>query len=140
MAPYDDPKIGAEDVLIRRIHPRHHIVQDSNRGFQRVSTKAFSASSSPDGGMSVDIEALIVEAGLDPRQFVTTPKYVGSVAFPAGLAREFGLLIGGSPSPRNPYHGEVWGSAEAKPFASSQKKALLNGCKWYVEIPDVSLP
>lgn len=89
--------------------------------------------------MSVDIEALILDGGDDPKQYVITPIFTGSVAFSADNARNLGLKIGYDPIPENPCHGEVWGSPRANRFSSSQKKGLLAASEWYVEIEDVSL-
>jgi len=89
--------------------------------------------------MSVDIKKLIDSSGIDAQTYVTTPKYVGSVAFTATVARSAGLLVGYDPVPDNPYHGEVWGSNRPNRFSSSQQKALLNACQWFVEIPDVEI-
>ena len=101
MEPYDEDQIGADDTVIRRIDPEQHVVWDDNLDCKRVSSKAFSPSSEPNGGMSVDIESLIVQAGEDPKEYVTTPKYTGSVAFSAGAARDLRLRVGYHPVPEN---------------------------------------
>lgn len=89
--------------------------------------------------MSVDIERLIVDAGLNPREYVRTPKYIGSVAFPVSAARDAKLLVGYDPLPDNPHHGEVWGNDRPNRFTRPQQKALNGACTWYVEIPDVEI-
>ena len=137
MEPYDENQINAADTIIRRVDPVQHIVPDHNLKCQRVSSKLFSPSSERNGGMSVDIEGLIDEAGLNARNYVTTPKYTGSVAFNAGAARAVALRIGYDPIPGNPYHGEVWGQDRPNRFKSYQKRELANASKWYVEIPGV---
>ena len=145
--PYNDTNIKAGDIIIRRINPKQHKVFDHNRNCYRISTKAYSPSSGPNGGMSVDIEALIVRAGKDPKKFVTTPVYTGSVAFSAGQVRGLDLLIGHTPKPDNPYHGDVWANkssgrfsdSQKRPFSGSQKRSLLNAAKWYVELPGVCI-
>ncbi len=77
VAPYDEPKIGDEDVIIRRINPDQHVVGDDNRKQKRISSKAYNKSTGLNEGMSVDIEALIMADGLDPRIYVQTPVFTG---------------------------------------------------------------
>lgn len=144
--PYDEKSIGGDDRIIRRIDPVQHIVPDSNRGGSRISSKAFQPSSGPAGGMSVDLEALMLEADVIPRDFVTTPRFRGSVSFTARVARDLGLRVGydpitgGAGVEPNPYHGEVWGSsARPNSFSNGQKKGLQRASGWYVQLPDVSI-
>ena len=139
MEPHDDETIEADDQIVRRISPDHHIVWDENRGCNRISSKAFSPSSSPNGGMSVDIEKLIIEAGLNPYEFVTNPEFTGSVVFLAGAIRQIGLIVGSNPLQENPYHGEVWNCNTPKKFTKSQKKKLASACNWYVTIPNAEI-
>ena len=138
--PYDEPEIEPDDIIIRRINPSQHVIFDSNRGCDRISTKAYTPSSEQYGGMSVDIESLILSASLIPQNFVTNPIFTGAVYFSAQIIRSFGLRIGYDPIPGNPYHGEVWGPAE-KPnkFTGSQKVRLAESASWYVAIPNVQL-
>lgn len=88
--------------------------------------------------MSVDLEREIVEAGLDPRQYVTNPKFTGSVRFEAGSLRNVGFLVGFHPiisgNDPNPYHGEVW-------FKQSRanEKTLRALCSWFVQIEGVTI-
>lgn len=137
--PYDEDQIKAEDTIIRRINPDHHVVWDENRGRNRVSSKAFTPSSGENDGMSVDVEALIIADGHDPKEYVTTPVFIGSVAFSAGVARALDLRVGYDPIPKNPYHGEVWGNPRPNRFSNSQKKGLMAASAWYVELKDVDL-
>lgn len=129
MKPYDDPEIAPDDVIIRRISP-HYVVPDQNRGGLRISTAAFSPSNGEDGGMSVDIEKLILAAGLDPREFVASPEFTGAVSFTAEAVRSLGLRIGLEPLETNPYHGEVWGPEERPSrFTKGEKRRLLEMCE-----------
>jgi hypothetical protein len=139
VVPYDDLEIENHEKIIRRVSQDQHLVLDENRNVKRLSTKLFSASSGQYGGMSVDIEKLIISSGVDPKGFVTTPKYMGSVYFTAELARSLGLMIGYHPIPGNDYHGEVWNGPNGGRFTGSQQKGLLNGCAWYVQIGGVEL-
>ncbi|QUS56359.1 hypothetical protein [Pseudovibrio brasiliensis] len=137
--PYDEDEIIENDRIIRRINPEQHIVTDLNRNCRRISTKAFSPSSEPTYGMSVDIEKLILNAGLVPTEFVTTPTYTGSVSFAAQDIRNTDLIVGYEPIADNPYHGEVWAKENKQRFKNSQKKQLLRAAEWYVRIEDVEL-
>ena len=133
-------------MLIRRINPVEHVVPDENRGYLRLSTKAFSSSSEMPYGMSVDVLNLMTRAGVDPKLFVTTPKFTASVQFTAGTARTAGLWVGFDPlekegnNPENPYHAEVWSQPRPeKKFTKSQQRSMLNSCQWFVEIPGVQI-
>ncbi len=84
--PHDHIGIASDDGIIRRIS-ENQVVADST-GQRRVSSKAFKPSSGPNGGMSVDLEKLIIEANQDPRAYVTTPRWTGSARFEAGALRE----------------------------------------------------
>lgn len=137
--PYDENQIEADDTIIRRINPVQHLVDNHNTGTKRVSTKAFSPSSEENGGMSVDIEKLILEDGQEPKQFVTTPTFTGSVSFSAKEIRDLNLRIGYDPRPENPYHGEVWGERRPNRFSKGQKNTLLSTAKWYVKLDNVEL-
>jgi hypothetical protein len=137
--PHDHSEIEAEGLLIRRIDPIQHVVPDENRNCRRISTKAFQPSSEPKGGMSVDLKQLMDEAAVDARNFVTTPKHIGSVYFKASAARTADLLVGYDPLNDNAYHGEVWGKNRPNRFSKTQSQALLNACSWFVEIPDVEI-
>lgn len=94
--------------------------------------------------MSVDIEALIVAAGMEPKRFVTTPVFTASVSFPAGRIRRLDLMVGYDPvknsssAPDNPYHGQVWARQLGKRFARKQQKGLAAAAQWYVELAGVA--
>jgi len=137
--PHDHDEIGNDDGVIRRISELW-ITADKN-GNRRISSMAYKASSGPNGGMSVDLVALITAGGLDPRVYVTTPRWVGSVIFTAGNLREAGFRVGYDPleeqppdQPANPYHGEVWGA-----FSKGQQKRLAEMARWFVALEGVSL-
>lgn len=133
LLPHDHDGIGACDGVIRRISEKQ-IVADSE-GRRRISSKAFKPSTSPNGGMSIDIEKLIIEAKLDPRAYVTTPRWTGSVRFVVGELRNEGFMVGFDPLlPENPFHGEVWGK-----FTRPQVRRLQELAVWFVTIPEVKL-
>ena len=60
--------------------------------------------------MSVDLQKLIEEAGLDPKTYILSPPWIGAVRFTAGGLRAEGLKVGYDPVPDNPFHGQVWGA------------------------------
>lgn len=133
--PHDHPGIANEDRVIRRISEEHFVADVKVSGGKRISTMAFQASSDGNRGMSVDLEASIIEAGLDARGFVTTPKFLGSVWFSAGFLRSEAFMVGYEPLVDNVHHGEVWGT-----FSKGRQKKLLNSAQWFVEVMGVSLP
>ena len=138
--PYDDPEIRNTDLIIRRVNPDQHLIFDENTKRRRISSKLFSPSSGPRGGMSVDIPKLMERDGVDVRKFVTNPTYSGSVCFFAGYSRNVGLRVGRDPIEGNPYHGEVWGSENSSNrFTRSQKRALMEASRWFVELEGVDI-
>lgn len=128
--PHDHGGVAPGDGVIRRISD-NQIVTDKN-GQKRISSKAFQGSSDTNGGMSVDLECSILLAGLDPKVYVTTPRWIGSVRFEAGTIRSEGFLVGFHPLPENPHHGEVWGD-----FSRVKRRRLQRICVWLVPIQGV---
>jgi hypothetical protein len=135
VVPHDHAEILAEDGLIRRIPPQWVVDDAKSPTGKRLSSEAFEMSS-PEfgGGMSVDIERLITEAGQDVPAHVTTPPWIGSIRVTAALLRGYDLQVGFSPLPTNPFHGEAWGKITKK-----QSKALRLASTWIVEINGCSL-
>lgn len=103
-------------------------------GRPKISSMLMRPSTSGTKGMSVDLEALILSDGLDPREYVSTPDWMGSVSLTAGEFRGEGFQVGYDPISTNVYHGEVWGN-----FTSGLQKRLRRLAQWYVEIPGVFL-
>lgn len=103
---HDDPDILDDDGLIRYIHPSQ-VIKDKHRGCKRLSSGAFSPSSTPPHGMSVDLERPMVEAESDNLAKLPDTDY-GAVRLIAGDMRELNHKVGSNPMPNNPYHGEVW--------------------------------
>jgi hypothetical protein len=133
--PHDHPGIRPDDGIIRRI-TEQYIVKEAD-GSRRLSSLAFSPSSGPNGGMSVDLQAQIEEAGLNCREFINTtaPQCIGAVRFEAGTLRGENLQVGFDPQPSNPYHGEVWGH-----FTDSMtRRTLPRLASWFIEIDGVSI-
>lgn len=137
--PHDHDEILNGDFVIRRISLQQ-IVTDSGTGQRKISSLAFKASSGENESMSVDIEKLIVAAGLEPKKYVTTPKWVGSVKIQVASIRATSCRVGfdplpkNPPHPENPYHGGVWGN-----FNKATQRAIRRASNWLVEIEGVAL-
>jgi hypothetical protein len=105
-----------------------------------LSSLAFKPSTSgANPGLSVDIEDWIRAANKDPKEFVTTPRWVGSVRFTAGALRQENCQVGWDPiekdgsMPGNPFHAEVWGVDRAK------QTRLQEIAVWYVPVAGVDV-
>ncbi|TBX74435.1 hypothetical protein E0I74_26720 [Rhizobium laguerreae] len=126
--PHDHQGILNEHGVLRRVSP-HHLVDDEKApAGRRLSSMAFQPSSGLNGGMSVDLENSIIDAGEDPRQHVVQPPFVGAVRFTAGLLRGLDFRVGFHPIQGNPHHGEVWGE-----FTNLKKKQLLTLAEPFVD-------
>jgi hypothetical protein len=131
VVPHDHPEILNDDDLIRRISEEQVVTVG---GVRRISSIAFQPSAGADGGMSIDIKKSIEEAQLIAVNFVTTPKWIGSVIFKANSPRSLGLLVGYDPQADNLHHGEVWGA-----FSKAKSKSIQRSSQWFVEIPEVAV-
>ena len=123
--PHDHEEISENDGVIRRVSEKQLV--DDGQGGKRPSSICFKPSSGENGGMSVDLESSIREAGLDPKAYVTTPRWMCSLIFSAGSLRAEGFWVGFDPLPDNPHHGEVWGD-----FSKNKQKKLQSMANWYV--------
>lgn len=131
--PHDHVGILQDDWVIRRI-PEKQVIFDPKINGKRISSMAFTPSSGINGGMSVDLQKQIEEAGRDAREFVTSPVWIGSVRFQVGQLRAEEFKVGYDPSKRNLHHGEVWGN-----FTASKKQKLRELCEWFIAIDNVSI-
>ncbi len=137
--PHDHEGILPNDGIIRRASKQHVIFDPKIEG-NRLSSSLFEPSSGHNGGLSVDLQSQIEEAGLIATDFVTNPPFIGSIRFIACQLREEGFKVGYDPilnQPNlqdNPYHGEVWGN-----FSKAKKKRLFQLCSWFVPIEKVSI-
>ena len=131
--PHDNAGISAGHGIIRRISEQQ-LVLDEKIGQRRISSLAFKASKGPLGGMSVDLEQSIVDAGLEPKRYVTSPRWIGSIRFLAGALRADDYHVGFDPLPTNPHHGEVWGE-----FGRDNRRRLRKICHWYVPIDNAQI-
>ena len=116
--PHDHPEIPDECFVVRRI-VSNDITKADDHGIRRIASGAFSQSS--DGsGMSVDIEAWMIEDGLEPTHYITEPDH-GAVRISVGSLRAMGFRVGWAPEPSNPHHAAVWGIT-----SSSHRKHVRN--------------
>lgn len=133
--PHDHPEILADDGLIRRISPQWVVPDVKSPTGKRLSSESFAMSSAErGGGMSVDHERSITEAGQDVAAHVTVPPWIGAIRVTAEQLRTFGLQVGYSPLENNPFHCEAWGALSKK-----QSKTLRLSSTWVVAIDGCSL-
>ncbi len=130
--PHNHDEILESHILLRRV-PSNWVVDDPRSG-KRISTMAFQPSSGKNGGLSVDIEFLILSSGVEPRSLLNSSGHLGVLSFQVGDVRQLGFSVGYDPLPDNPFHGEVWGN-----FSRPNKKKLLQLSSWYVPIDGVTL-
>lgn len=140
VTPHDHTDISAADGLIRRVS-EYHLVPDEKIGGRRFSSMFLRASSGPNGGMSVDLQQQIEDAGLDARAYVLIPPppTLGAVRFEAGHFRARAFQVGfdpieNDPVKNNPHHGQVWGN-----FSRPNQRAIFAQGTWFVEIDGVAL-
>jgi hypothetical protein len=132
--PHDHPDINNEHEVIRRISSEQVV---EKKGKKVISSIAYKASTGKNGGMSVDLKQLIKINGIDPKIWVTTPRWIGSVIFKVSDLRGMNFMVGYDPilAPNpNEYHGEVWGD-----FKKSNQKKLKSLAIWFVPINNVDL-
>jgi hypothetical protein len=129
--PHDHAEILNQDDIIRRISDQQ-IVEVAGR--RRISSIAFQPSDGENAGVSIDIPKSIIDAGLDPQTFVTTPRWIGSVIFKADVPRSYRLQVGYDPILGNDHHGELWGHV-----TKGTAKNIQRACQWFVQIPDVAI-
>jgi len=130
VSPHDHAGIFPDDGVIRRISPQQW-VYDAKIQKKRVSSIAFKPSTGEHEGMSVDLQKLIEEAGLDPKTYILSTPWIGAVRFTAGGLRAEGLMVGYDPVDDNPFHGQVWG-----PFSKQTPKRLAALATEFVPIQE----
>lgn len=116
-------EIPDDSGLLRRVHP-DHIVDDTG-GSVRVSSAAFK-----DPRMSVDVEPMLLAAGLDWNFSVQSYPEHFLVRVKAGVARENNQKVVYCPLEENPFHSEVRGKK-----TGSIANALRRAAEW-VKKPD----
>jgi hypothetical protein len=140
--PHDHHEILDHHRLIRGIS-HEHVYRDANGRPVRLSSAAFDLSSAevdPYKGLSVDLEELMLAAGLDPAEQAATRNFAGSVALKVSSFRSRNFLVGYDPLPENPFHGGVWEDATRKSkMTRGTRKALLREASWLVQIDDIPI-
>lgn len=120
--PADDPAIHDDDVLLRRI-PSEWLRREESGGL-RPASAAFQDITAPDGtrAMSVYVERLLEEHGLERADVLEGRSDLGIVAFSAAAARDAGMTVYFSPheGPLGHAHADVAG----KKRGSVQKKLV----------------
>jgi hypothetical protein len=117
--PHDHAEIQNEDRLIRYVRP--HVHAHFSDGRWRISSAAFSPSSPPNdprSSVSVDIERLLLESGMQVPYRCVPPSGVACLG--VGMVRGLDLKVGWDPEPDNCCHGGIWGVGNNK-----SKKAKL---------------
>jgi hypothetical protein len=99
----DDKSISDGAGLLRRVHPSW-VVEDKNIGQRRASSAAFK-----DPEMSVDIEPVLLDLGLDWNRSLRDFPQHSLVRLMAAAARAEAQAIIRAPTDENPAHGEVHG-------------------------------
>jgi hypothetical protein len=129
-SPYvDDPTIGNDAALWRRVPPGHFIFDD-NLGAWRPSSAAFD--DHPDGSpMSVILGQQVLDEGRIADSVLEGHDGFGLVSFLAELARDQGQGITRKPLSDEPAHAEVFGKK-----TRAVKKAFAKNCQWVVSPPN----
>lgn len=110
VVPHDHDEIPNHYHVIRRTTP-NDLCQNTDTGQRRLASGAFCEST--EGGMSVDIEELMVADGLDPLAHITDSSF-GAVRITVGELRALGMKVGWDPIEGNRHHGEVWGISNSR--------------------------
>ncbi len=102
-----------------------------------MSSAIFTASSreyDPYEGISVDLDPVAQQEGIDLRSRIKAEDFIGAVSIRAAVIRSEQLKVGYDPEPTNICHGQIWGNPGNK-----KRRRLLKNCEWYVEIDGASL-
>ena len=125
---YPSSQLRPELRFIRTLQSPYHIVRDERTGKYRVSSKAFSPSSA-DGGLSGDLEQLLIGDGLSATaMYPAVQGAVGAAAIAIGRIRDAGARPEHDPVWHNWYHGSVFG------ITSGVKKRLNKAASEIVPI------
>lgn len=116
----DDPTIGDDERLLRRIHPSWVLWQEN--GSPSISSAAFK-----DPEMSVYIESVLLASGRIPEDCLSAYKGFGLATITAGLARSLDQCVTRDPVAGEPAHGLVLGKKR-----SAVATKLRDGAHWII--------
>jgi hypothetical protein len=137
--PHNHPELQPAHRVIRRISLQ--MVVPGRSGGLRLSTAVFEPSSldvDPYRGVSVDLESLIIDDGVDPSAYLVR-SFVGAIVVPVSSLRALNLLVGYDPRPDNIYHGAVWEDGNLGRLTRRTKRDLLKASEWLIQIGGVAL-
>ena len=119
------------------------VVRDDQGQPKRLSSAVLDPSTievDPYCGLSVDIEQLMIEDGLNPVHHLRGRNFLGSLVFNVNSFRSRNFFVGYDPLTENPYHGAVWqDAARESKLTRGTKKALLREAAWFVPIANVPI-
>lgn len=124
----DDPRIGDEVRLLRRIPP-WHFVRDDNDGRFRPSSAAFEDDRDGDP-MSVYRRDVIEDEGGEPGRVLANHEGFGLVSISAGPVRSRDQTVHADPVPEEPSHAKVCG-----PKPRSTRRWFVRHTEWVVAPP-----
>lgn len=108
---WSSSRLQPEFRFIRTLQSPYHIAWD-DRGFYRISTKAFGPSSS-DKKLSGDLEEILAHDGLDPDcMYPAVRDPVGAASVTIEQLRAAGTVVEHDPVFLNWYHGSVLGTGK----------------------------
>lgn len=132
----DPMRVPDDDVLLRRIHPIHHLIEDEESGGRRLSSGAFSNTTKPVkmNCMSISQQKLLG----NPLEALNGHEDHFLVSFKAGFVRQLSPPQGVTHSPTNddPAHGDVWGRKTSKTGVLTPLKDEANK-NWIKAPPDL---
>jgi len=119
--------------FIRTLQSPHHIIFDEKTGLYRISSKAFTPSSS-DGKLSGDLEEVLAADGLGPTAIYPAVRdAVGAASVTVGEIRALQAEVDHDPTRENWYHGAATGckkkSVKQKLSAAASEIVPINQAK-----------
>jgi hypothetical protein len=140
--PHDHAEILDAHRVIRGVSDEF-VVKDEKGHPQRLSSAALDPSTidvDPYCGLSVDLERLMTDDGVDPVQHLNARNCLGAIVFEVRSFRCRNFFVGYDPLADNPYHGGVWqDGARGSKLTRGIKKALLREASWLVPIDNVPI-
>ena len=124
----DDPTVGNEEKLLRRVRP-DQIVWDDNEKRFRPSSGAF-YDSSDGSGMSISLDSVLQEYGHDASYALRGYGDQGLVVLTAAFVRSLKQGVIREPLPEDPAHGEVVGKK-----TQGIRRQFANNATWLTLSP-----